>query len=36
MHLPEMAVLGGTMVTVAVWIGWELSLYRRVLGALGR
>mgnify|MGYP006288238243 CR=1 FL=1 len=36
MHLPEMAVLGGTMVAVAVWIGWELSLYRRVLGALGR
>ncbi|MFC6939944.1 aryl-sulfate sulfotransferase [Salinirubellus sp. GCM10025818] len=36
MHFPEMAVLGGLGVTVAVWAGWELSVLRRVLRALGR
>jgi len=36
MHLPEMAVLGGTTAVVTVWIGWELSLYRRALRVLGR
>jgi hypothetical protein len=36
MHFPEMAVLGVTLTVVAVWLGWELSLFRRALGALGR
>jgi hypothetical protein len=36
MHFPEMAVLGGTMAVVAAWVAWELSLFRRALGTLGR
>ena len=36
MHLPEMAVMGGTTAVVFVWAGWELSLHRRVARALGR
>jgi hypothetical protein len=31
-----MAILGGMGATVAIWVGWELSLPRRVLRALGR
>ena len=36
MHLPEMAVLGGTVAVVGVWFGWELSIHRRVLRTFGR
>ena len=36
MHFPEMAVLGATTAVVAVWVGWELSLYRGAMRALGR
>jgi hypothetical protein len=36
MHFPEMAVLGGMMIVVTLWIGWELSLYRRALAVLRR